>query len=48
MRDRYALVEPKPDVKDTFVKEIEKHMLRDKKAKAQLMQAFKKAKQLNV
>ena len=39
-RDRYTLVEP--DVKDTFVKEIEKCMLNNIKAKAQLIKAFKK------
>ena len=44
-RDRYALVEPKSDVKDTFVKEVEKCMLSNKKAKAQLIKAFKKTKQ---
>ena len=44
-RDRYALVEPKSDVKDTFVKEIEKCMLNNTKAKAQLIKAFKKTKQ---
>ena len=41
-RDRYALVEPKSDVKDTFVKDIEECMLNNKKAKAQLIKAFKK------
>ena len=37
-----TLVEPKSDVKDAFVKEIEKCMLSNKKAKAQLIKAFKK------
>ena len=36
------MAEPKSDVKDTFVKEIEKCMLNNKKVKAQLIKAFKK------
>ena len=47
-RGRYVLAEPKPDVKDMYMKEIEDCLLGDSKARAQLMAAFKKQQKIVV
>ena len=41
-RGRYVLTEPKPDVKDWYMKGIEDCLLGNSKARAQLMAAYKK------
>ena len=47
-RGRYVLAEPKPDVKDMYMKEMEDCLLGDSKARAQLMAAFKKQQKIVV
>ena len=47
-RGRYVLAEPKPDVKDMYMEEIEDCLLGDSKARAQLMAAFKKQQKIVV
>ena len=41
-RGRYALAEPKPDVKDMYLKEIQANLLANSESRVQLMKAFKK------
>ncbi len=41
-RDRYALAEPKPDVKELYLKAMQAHMLHDSEARSELTNAFKK------
>ena len=41
-RGRYALAEPKPDVKDMYLKAIQANLLGNSEARVQLIKAFKK------
>ena len=41
-RAKYVLAEPKPDVKNMYVKEIESQLLADAEARSQLSDSFRK------
>ena len=41
-RGRYILAEPKPDVREMYVKEIQSHLLNNSEARVELITVFKK------